>query len=466
MSNLQGKSRNGAGWGVTFLVLVLLVVLVALVRSATSREGPTIIFKKLPKGLSQRTELVVGAQDEKHNVKALTVEVVQEGQVVHQVAMAFSARPRRWWKFWSRGPVSTAIWTVPVGHEVIPELKDGRATLRITALSDSWGRFFRGGRGEAVLELPVRLAPPQVEVLTSHHKINQGGCELVLFKVSPGTIESGVEVGDFFFPSWPVKQSLPETRLCVFAYAYNVDASTPARLVARDDAGNETLANFTYQIFPKNFHSDTITLTDEFMNRVVPPIMSQTPELRDQGSLLKNFLEVNGQLRENDARLLVEFSKHTSPTFRWSEPFIRIPSKTEANFADHRTYMYNGQAVDHQTHLGFDLAGVEHMPVAAANDGEVVFAGFLGIFGNAVVIDHGCGLQSLYGHMSSFAVKAGDQVRRGQAIGRSGQTGLAAGDHVHFTILLDGIPVNPAEWWDAHWIHERIEVKLQPYAQP
>jgi murein DD-endopeptidase MepM/ murein hydrolase activator NlpD len=143
-----------------------------------------------------------------------------------------------------------------------------------------------------------------------------------------------------------------------------------------------------------------------------------------------------------------------------------MPSKTEANFADYRTYMYNGQVVDHQTHLGFDLAGVEHMPVAAANDGVVVFAGFLGIFGNAVVIDHGCGLQSLYGHMSSFAVKEGEQVKRGQVIGRSGQTGLAAGDHVHFTILLDGIPVNPVEWWDPHWIHERIEVKLQPYAQP
>jgi murein DD-endopeptidase MepM/ murein hydrolase activator NlpD len=105
------------------------------------------------------------------------------------------------------------------------------------------------------------------------------------------------------------------------------------------------------------------------------------------------------------------------------------------------------------------------MPVRAANDGVVVFAGFLGIYGNAAVIDHGCGLQSLYGHMSSLAVKEGDQVKREQEIGRSGQTGLAAGDHLHFTMLLDGIPVNPTEWWDPHWIHDRIEVKLQPYGQ-
>jgi murein DD-endopeptidase MepM/ murein hydrolase activator NlpD len=335
--------------------------------------------------------------------------------------------------------------------------------VRILALNDSWGRFFRGGRNEVVLELPVRFAPPQLGVLTSQHYINHGGCDMVLFTVSPGTTESGVQVGPYFFPSFSVKESMPETRLCVFAYPYNVDPSVIARVVARDDVGNETLANFTYRVFPKKFHTDTITLTDDFMNRVVPPILGQTPEMRDEGSLLKNFLEVNGQLREIDAQRLVELSKHTASTFLWKEPFVRLPSKTEASFADYRTYTYNGEVVDHQTHLGFDLAGLEHMPVRASNDGIVVLAGFFGIFGNAVVIDHGCGIQSLYGHMSSIAVKEGDHVKREQEIGRSGQTGLAGGDHLHLTMLLDGIPVNPIEWWDPHWIHDRIQAKLQPY---
>ena len=101
------------------------------------------------------------------------------------------------------------------------------------------------------------------------------------------------------------------------------------------------------------------------------------------------------------------------------------------------------------------------MPVRAANDGVVVFAGFFGIFGNAVVIDHGCGLQTLYGHLSSLEVKEGDTVKNEQEIGKSGQTGLAGGDHLHFTILLDGIPVNPTEWWDPHWIKDNITSKFQ-----
>ncbi|MGH9649414.1 MAG: M23 family metallopeptidase, partial [Terriglobales bacterium] len=334
----------------------------------------------------------------------------------------------------------------------------------ITAANDSWGRFFRGGRSELALELPVRFTPPQVQVLSFPHYVNQGGAELVVFKASAGTTESGVQVGDYFFPSWPVKDSLPETRLCFFAYPYNVDASTPARIVARDDAGNETVSNFTYRVFPKKFHTDTIQVTDAFMSRVVPPILSQTPELQDQGSLLKDFLMVNGQLRQTNARQLVAFSQKTAGHFLWSRPFVQLGnSKVEAAFADQRTYLYNGQVVDHQTHLGFDLAVTEHTPVVAANDGVVVHAGFFGIYGNVVILDHGCGVQSLYAHLSSIEVKPGESVKRQQVIGRSGQTGLAGGDHLHFTMLLDGIPVNPVEWWDPHWIQDRIEKKLAPY---
>ena len=135
----------------------------------------------------------------------------------------------------------------------------------------------------------------------------------------------------------------------------------------------------------------------------------------------------------------------------------------ESAFADGRTYIYNGQTVDHQVHLGFDLAVVEHTPVRAANDGTVLYTGYFGLYGNTIIMDHGCGLQSLYGHLSSIGTRVGEQVKRGQEIGRSGQTGLAGGDHLHFSLLVEGIFVNPTEWWDPHWIHDRLELKLAPY---
>lgn len=446
-------------------LLVLVVIIVILGWKITRNPAPIIQVSHKVKGIGASTPIQFEVRDPRYAIKKVQVEVRQNGQSypVPFMETVFGEAPPSWWKFWTAPRENSWSVMAHAGRHEIPTLREGRATLVITATNNSWGRLFRGGQAMVTLDLPVRFAPPQIEVLSTKHYVNQGGSELVVFKVSPGTTESGVQVGQYFFPSWPVKDSLPDTRLCLFAYSYEVDPKTPAHIVARDDAGNETLSPFTYQVFPKKFHTDTINLTDDFMNRVVPSIMSQTPELEDQGSLLKNFLMINGHLRQVDAAKLVELSKNTVPRFLWTQPFIELPSKVEAAFADSRAYMYNGQVVDHQTHLGFDLAGLLNMPIQAANDGVVVYAAFLGIYGNAVVIDHGCGLQTLYGHMSSISVKEGETVKRGQQIGRSGETGLAGGDHLHFTVLLDGIPVNPTEWWDPHWIHDRIEEKLAPY---
>jgi murein DD-endopeptidase MepM/ murein hydrolase activator NlpD len=125
-------------------------------------------------------------------------------------------------------------------------------------------------------------------------------------------------------------------------------------------------------------------------------------------------------------------------------------------FADRRTYVYSGREVDQQTHLGFDLAATRATPVPAGNDGKVALAGYFGIYGNTVVLDHGYGLMSLYAHLSQIDVAKGQSVARGDVLGRTGATGLAGGDHLHFTLLIQGLPVNPNEWWDPHWIRDHV----------
>jgi murein DD-endopeptidase MepM/ murein hydrolase activator NlpD len=70
-------------------------------------------------------------------------------------------------------------------------------------------------------------------------------------------------------------------------------------------------------------------------------------------------------------------------------------------------------------------------------------------------------VQSLYAHLSTIDVKVGDTVEKGQALGRSGMTGLAGGDHLHFSMLVGGHPVNSVEWWDAHWIEDRVLRKIR-----
>ena len=199
------------------------------------------------------------------------------------------------------------------------------------------------------------------------------------------------------------------------------------------------------------------------MEKVVPAILSQTPELDQRGNLLDNYLAINGELRASNSQYLIDLADDSAQEFLWSRPFLQMPnSQVMSTFADRRTYLYEGRSVDQQDHLGYDLASTSRAPIPAANDGIVVLARFFGIYGNAVVIDHGFGLMSLYGHLSSLDVSEGDVVERGQSLGRSGETGLAGGDHLHFTMLLQGVPVNPVEWWDGHWIQDRLETKLGP----
>jgi murein DD-endopeptidase MepM/ murein hydrolase activator NlpD len=152
----------------------------------------------------------------------------------------------------------------------------------------------------------------------------------------------------------------------------------------------------------------------------------------------------------------------TEGHFLWTQSFLQLAgSQVESAFADLRTYVYKGKKIDQQVHLGFDLATTQHGPVLAANDGKVIWAAPLGIYGNCIVLDHGLGLQSIYGHLSAITVKEGDMVSRGQQMGKSGSTGLAGGDHLHYSMQVDGVQVNPVEWWDDHWINDHIRSRLK-----
>jgi murein DD-endopeptidase MepM/ murein hydrolase activator NlpD len=180
------------------------------------------------------------------------------------------------------------------------------------------------------------------------------------------------------------------------------------------------------------------------------------------GDLLERFLKINREMRKRNNQTLSDLRLKSEPRMLWSGSFLPlINSQVESVFADRRSYIYNGKKVDEQVHLGFDLAKVAHTPIPASNDGKILWAGDLGIYGNCIVIDHGFGLQSIYGHLSEIGVKVDDMVKRGQEIGKSGATGLAGGDHLHFSMQVDGVQVNPVEWWDEHWIHDRILSKLK-----
>ena len=100
-------------------------------------------------------------------------------------------------------------------------------------------------------------------------------------------------------------------------------------------------------------------------------------------------------------------------------------------------------------HSGIDIDGYGHDggAIVACDNGTVVTAEWYGNYGNCIIIDHGNGMQTLYAHMSGYAVSAGDIVSKGQTIGYLGATGWATGTHCHLEVFVDGARVDPANYF-------------------
>lgn len=363
---------------------------------------------------------------------------------------------------------NTLLVIRPIGRQAIPALKAGAARVTITA---SRPVFFglRQPSTTIVKDLQVRLEPPRLSVVSLHHFVNHGGAEFVVYRVSPPDVSSGVRVGDASFPGYlgaGAGLADPGLHVAFFALAYDQELNAPITVFARDGAGNEASTPLDHRIFPKPFAKSRIEIDQRFLDRVVPAISAGTPELgaaAEPGSdLLPVFLRINGELRRQNTQTISALISKTTPQLLWGSAFSQLGNTAvQSRFADYRTYFFNGREIDRQVHLGFDLASTAQAPVHASNRGTVVLARYLGIYGNCVILDHGMGVQTLYAHLSSIDVKEADAVEKDQVLGRTGITGLAGGDHLHFTLLVGGTAVNPVEWWDPHWIEDRIFRKIR-----
>ncbi len=440
-----------------FLPLAALVVVMGI---GIFRVGapPAIEVRAGAPIIGKRTAVNVMVSEPGRGLSIVKIELAQGDR--SQTLAEKSYRPLPVLAFWGERSARDEIMCY-AGRESVPWLREGNAILRVTA--GRAGTWFRSP-GPAVRELSfaVRLTPPTLHPLSAQTYVAQGGCELVVYRVGESSIRDGVQSGAWWFPGHPVPGGGKQDRFAIFAIPYDMN-QPDARLVAIDAAGNQAEAQFIDRFFPRPIKTDTIDLTQPFIGKVVPEIMSHVPNLTDRGSLLDNFIQINRDLRQQNAEELRQFAAKSEGRFLWSKPFLMMPNaKVMSAFADGRTYRYGGSEVDRQDHLGFDLAVTRHAAVPAANDGIVVYARYFGIYGNTVILDHGYGLMSLYGHLSSLNVEEGQPVQRGEIIGATGETGLAGGDHLHYATLLQGLPVNPLEWWDGHWIADRIARKLGP----
>jgi murein DD-endopeptidase MepM/ murein hydrolase activator NlpD len=447
-------------WKILVGLVLLGIGAIALWVNAGQAEGPAIVIEG-PAIIGQTGEIAVSVTAPKGALNSLIVSLKQ-GDLTAPV-FDLALEPAGATVDGDRVSVSR-----PTGKRVVPELKAGEAEVSVTAVRPVLFGLREATRTES-RTLEVRLTPPQIAVLSQFHYINHGGSELVVYRVNPPDVESGVRVGDREYTGFPAGGADPALRLAFFALLWDQPVNTPITVFAHDSVGNEGSGTFDFRVFAKQFRSSTINVDDRFLSRVVPAILQNSTELKvdDPSNQLASFLSINRDLRRMNNETISALAAETAPEILWRGAFKQlINTAVEAGFADQRTYVYNGQDVDHQVHLGFDLASTANAPVRAANRGRVVHAGWLGIYGNCVIIDHGMGLQSLYAHLSSTAVNTGDLVESEAELGRSGATGLAGGDHLHFTMLLGGNAITPIDWWSAQWVQDRVLRKLDSAGIP
>lgn len=456
------------------LKFLLFLLVLALVGGAAAwlwsprAEGPGIDLRQPDRFIGQATPLDLRVEAPGGRFARVDVTLEQGGRSFPVFALAQPAQGD------VRQESAERLYIMrTVGKREIPELQPGPARLVVRAARPVLFGL-REAESVAARDVEVRLDPPRIAVLSTLHYINHGGAELVVYRATPTDVESGVRVGDQTYPGFPASgagiAADESTKVAFFALLHDQDLNTPISLYARDPAGNEAAAPLDHRAFPKPFARSRIDIDDRFLQQVVPAIAATTPDMglsTAPGDLPMSFLRINGELRMRNSRTIAELARKTTPQMHWKDAFQPLTNAAvEARFADNRTYFYRGTEIDRQVHLGFDLAVTERIPVLAAHNGIVIHAGDLGIYGNTVVIDHGLGVQSLYAHLSSMDVKTGDRVEKGHPIGRSGMTGLAAGDHLHFTMLVGGHPVNPVEWWDPKWMQDRVLRKIAEAGSP
>lgn len=340
-------------------------------------------------------------------------------------------------------------------------LREGTARLRVAARDGSWRSRLRGN--EAVQEVPVvvDLTPPRVALESGLTYVRQGGAGALVYGLSEAVERDGVAVGNSFFPGYALGLgSAGLRRVALFVLPADAPDSLAVEAVAIDRAGNRGAARAAVRVQARPPNPEVpIRLSTRFLQEKVVPLADR--EGLEASDPVAAFQAVNTELRARNEARVRELIAESAPRPLFRGAFEQLHnSKVTSLFAERRAYLVEGRRVSEAVHYGFDLASTAHVPITASHGGRVVFADWLGIYGNCVLIDHGLGIASLYGHLSSIEVSAGQDVEQGQVLGRSGETGLAGGDHLHFAILVGGVYADPIEWWDEKWVRERIAPRL------
>ena len=448
------RRSSGSSRGALFIALVIIaaVVIGGVFFLFFEGEPPAVVIDKPESHLGAESEILVTASDSRSGLKSLHLVISQDGVTKELFSTQF---PRKKYTG-SIGPGTDQRKLI--FKPKAAGFKDGPATLSFTVNDFSARNFLRGNETTIVKEITIDTTPPRITILHSERYINPGGSGIAIYRLDDQDNKHGAVINNNYFPGFLVGDGRDDTNIVYFALPFNARTISKSFIIAEDTAGNQAKVGFDTVFKKKTFRNDRINVGDSFLNRKIPEFQQNYQQM--QGSSVEKYLYVNNEVRIQNNKQIAQLCKNPHLERLWEQHFIRMSGSSRSGYADHRTYYYANKPIDKQVHLGIDIASTKKADVKAAERGIVVYADYLGIYGNLILLDHGQGVFSLYSHLSQIDVSTGDSVERGTVLGLTGTTGMAGGDHLHFSMLIHGIFVNPIEWWDRNWIDVTIEEPL------
>ena len=439
------------GWFVALLVPVLAAAAVFAWRRLEGAAPEIRAPEQLVVGVAPRS-LAIEVADQGSGLREVVAVLSHASGDQALASRSFAGSPLSG----SETGEAAAAFEVSIDASALPREAE-QAFLRITARDWSWRGWLSGNQTQ--LDIPVRIdrRPPRVSVATGLTYARRGGSGVVAYSIGEPVVRDGVEVGGAFFPGF----AWGDGRVAVYAIPTDAPSNPEPRVIAEDEAGNIGRGAWPVVVKETQLPTAQVTLPESFLTDKVPDLAAA--EGIDAADPEQAFARINSEVRKRNEARIRELLAGGATDKLWDGAFEQWPnSKVTSRFAEQRTYFVGGRSNSQATHFGYDLAATQAAPVTAAAAGRVAHAGEIGIYGNCVLVDHGLGVATLYGHLSSLEVSAGDSVAKGQSLGRSGATGLAGGDHLHFAVLVSGAYVDPLEWWDPEWMAKNVDARLPP----
>lgn len=476
---LSDRGRIPTGIIILLFLVTILITLAVLGWSQFAggfleRNQPTISLIENVRGIGVApVSIKVQLGDDDAGLDEVVVRTRQKAQVKEILRQPLDGR--------KRGEISIDF----AGDKAAFE--EGTASLEIRAFD----RSFWSNQAELIVPLKVDYRRPRIEVVSGQHNAREGGSQLVFYKAFDQNLAlSGVKVGTQTFVGFPARGLDPDFEdPNLFVAIYGIEPgkkveSSAVRVFAEDDVGNASAAPFYNKIQPRSLGRSDVGVNDDFLRLVVAPIVDANLAAieaaakaagevlsfsGEKGSVerqLDKFRLANTNLRALNEREILKVLKEPRFERYWNGPFAMPLGGFRARYGTMMVYQREGKTIGNATSLGYEvIAARDDAEIGALNDGIVVFADTLGIYGRTVILDHGLGLATLYAGLGSIAVRKGEAVTGGRSIGTAGRSGLARGPGYLLQMRLSGIPVDPLEWWDKGWYAAHVTGKVNDIKQ-